>query len=238
MYLEDEELKKYYDEISSYHKQYLDEYGVKLPHWKVGDKYSRRGLALIYLYINRENPVSKKDLTDFILQYPSRGESTDIQDGRHLAQQSGWYVISGTRGDKECPDYNVKSGEYSLISVEKHYPKFKYLKRQVNLSEDEWDSIKKDYDYRCATCGSKEGEKNYHTNNITKLEKGHMDPTKSLVPGNIIPQCQDCNRQYQDNFVYTTKGRVQKIANANFVRKSTNKVKEEMFELLKEELKK
>ena len=65
-----------------------------------------------------------------------------------------------------------------------------------------------------------------------------MDPTKSLVPGNIIPQCKDCNRQDQDNFVYTTKGKVQKIANANFVRKSTKKVKEEMFELLKEELKK
>lgn len=238
MYLEENELKKIYDELAHNHELYLEEYGVHLPGFKRSDKYVRSSLALIYLYINFQQPVTKKDLTDFVLQYPTNGTSTDIQAGRMLGRQSGWYIITGQRGDPECSQYNVNPGEYCFISVEEHYPNFDSSRREDKLTDDDWENVKKAYDYRCATCGSKEGEKNYRYGNITKLQKGHMDPNKSLTKTNIIPQCERCNQIDQDNFVYTNRGIIRKISNAKFVLKSNKKVKEEMFELLKEDLNK
>lgn len=154
----------------------------------------------------------------------------------HLGQQKGWYIISGQRRDKECEEYNVKPGEYALISVEKHYPNFTNLKRTDNLSGDEWEFLKKQYNYRCATCGSVEGEPNIHYPNITtQLQKGHKDPNKSLELGNIIPQCDQCNRQDRNNFVYNDKGRVIKIANPQFVLRSDKKIKKTIYDLLKKD---
>ena len=71
MYLTDEELEKYYNELAEYHRKYLKEYGVnffKLK-FKSSGRYVFNSLALIYLYVNLQKPVSKEELTDFILQY-------------------------------------------------------------------------------------------------------------------------------------------------------------------------
>ena len=38
---------------------------------------------------------------------------------------------------------------------------------------------------------------NIRHNEIVRLQKGHMDPSKPLEAGNIIPQCQVCNRAGQ-----------------------------------------
>lgn len=178
--------------------------------------------------------MSKEDLTNFLGEYGER--PNDVQQARHLGQQKGWYIISGQRRDKECEEYNVKPGEYALISVEKHYPNFTNLKRTDNLSGDEWEFLKKQYNYRCATCGSVEGEPNIHYPNITtQLQKGHKDPNKSLELGNIIPQCDQCNRQDRNNFVYNDKGRVIKIANPQFVLRSDKKIKKTIYDLLKKD---
>jgi predicted restriction endonuclease len=65
--------------------------------------------------------------------------------------QSGWNILSGTRGDsKEI----VPSGSYKLVSLEKPYPAFAQ-DRRVGFDTDDFDEIKKQYGYRCATCGSK-----------------------------------------------------------------------------------
>jgi len=230
-------LHELYRELSEYHEKYLKKYGVKFFRLKKGDKYTKDALVLIYLYDHFKKPVSKEDLTNFLSEYGER--PNDVQQARHLGQQQGWYVISGTRGDLQCEEYNVKHGQYSLISVTKHYPNFTYLKRTDNLSENEWKSLKEKYNYRCATCGSKEGEYNFHyPNKITKLQKGHKDPTQPLDSNNIIPQCEECNRQDRNYFVYNDKGRVVKIANAQFVVKSEKKIKEEMYEFLKRNLNK
>lgn len=237
MYINDSELKKYYDELSEYHEKYLKKYGVKLPRLKSRGKYTKDALVLIYLYKNFEKPITKEDLTNFLGNYGER--PNDVQQARHLGQQKGWYIISGQRHDKECDEYNVEPGSYALISVKEYYPNFTNLKRMNELTSDEWESIKKAYNYRCATCGSKENELNFHyPNHKTKLQKGHKDPRKPLTYNNIIPQCEDCNRQDRNNFVYNDKGRVIKIAYPNFVLRSDKKVKEEMYELLKKELNK
>ena len=84
--------------------------------------------------------------------------------------------------------------------------------RRKDFSGD-FESIKAKYDYRCATCGSKEGEKHFIEKSIiTTLQQGHMDPSKELKEGNIIPQCQFCNRADRNRWVYDAKGRVVEIA--------------------------
>lgn len=235
MKIEESELEKYYEKLSEYHENYLKEYGVHLPHLYWGGKLTKGALILIYLFKNYKKPVKKEELTAFIEEYGLK--SNDSQQGRHFGQQFGWYVITGRRGDSECEKYGVKSGQYALIDLKNHYPKFSKEKRKIDLSDDEWELIKEEYNYRCATCGSKEGEDNFHyPNTKTKLEKGHLNPDKPLTYGNIIPQCSKCNKPDRNYFVYNKKGRVIKISDPSFVLKSTNKVKKEMLRLLKEEL--
>lgn len=55
------------------------------------------------------------------------------------------------------------------------------------------------------------------------------------VIGNIIPQCDQCNRQDRNNFVYNDKGRVIKIANPQFVLRSDKKIKKTIYDLLKKD---
>ena len=62
-----------------------------------------------------------------------------------------------------------------------------------------------------------------------------MDPNKPLVAGNIIPQCQKCNRADRNRWVYDEKGRVIKLADANFVRNFDKDVREKIYRLLDKE---
>ena len=56
-----------------------------------------------------------------------------------------------------------------------------------------------------------------------------------LVAGNIIPQCQKCNRGDRNRWVYDEKGRVIKLADANFVRNFDKEVKEKIYKILHNE---
>lgn len=233
MKLSNEQLKTIYEELKEYHEKYLKKYGVTLPNLTRNNQYSKYALVLIYLYKNYQKKVTKDELTNFIAEYYGE-RPNDVQQARHLGAQKGWYIISGTRNDVECERFNVNSGEYALISLTEPYPNFTNLRRSSNLNEDEWENIKKEYDYRCATCGSKEGEKNFHYNSITRLQKGHMDPNKPLELGNIIPQCSECNRQDRNYFIFNKKGRVIKIADPRFVLKSNESTQKAMYNLLKD----
>ena len=167
MYVKEKDLLKYYDELKDYYENYLKQFGVKFPKLKLGGKFTKDALVLIYLYINFRKPVSKEDLTNFLSMYGER--PNDVQQARHLGQQKGWYIISGQRGDIDCDKFNVKPGEYALISVEKYYPNFTNLRRTTTFDENGWEEIKRAYHYRCATCGSVENEPNIHyPNKITK----------------------------------------------------------------------
>jgi len=234
MKLSEIEILELYLKLESKHKKYLEKYGVKFPKLKKGDFYTKDALVLIYLFKNFEKPVSKEELTNFLGNYGER--PNDVQQGRHLGQQKGWYIISGQRKDSECEKYGVSPGQYALINLKKPYPGFTDFKRDFNISDDDWTAIKEEFDNRCVTCGSVENEPNLnYPNVITELQKGHMDPNKPLSLDNIIPQCSQCNRQDRDNFVYDKKGRVRKINNPRFILKSDKRVKEEMLKLLKKE---
>lgn len=224
------EIEKTYKLIKAYHEKYLKTHGVHLPNLKRGDTYTKDALVLVYLAKDypKTTKVTKAELTKFLKRY---GGSIDVQQARHLAAQEGWYVLSGKRGDA---DSELKTGEYRLKTLEEPYPGFNAEKRKSTLTENEWEELKKNYGYRCACCGSKEGEKHLlWTNTITELQKGHMDPSKPLKKGNVIPQCSKCNQPDLNNWVYDKKGRVIKIANPNVVKNSSEQVQREIYEILK-----
>jgi DNA-directed RNA polymerase subunit RPC12/RpoP len=214
-----EQIEILYKEIETSWKNNLSKFGVSLPKLKNGNGYTKDALVLVYLYKNIGKSVSKEELTSFIKQYYSN--VNDVQQARHLGQQKGWFILSGTRGDIESKEYKIKAGEYMLVTLEKHYPNFTNLRRDYNETESFWEQMKKEYNYRCATCGSEEGKPNIHyPSSITKLQKGHKDPTKQLTKDNTIPQCEKCNRADRNYFIYDNKGRVIQIANPNVVLRS------------------
>ena len=229
--LSKEVINQKYNEIKKSWEIFLEKYGVKLPNLKLGDGYTINALVLIYLYINLGKNISKQELTDFL---KSMGyDCNDVQQARHLAQQSGWYILSGTRGDSECQKYNIKFGEYMLKTIQEPYPSYKNMKRTESLNANSWEELKKLYNYRCATCGSKEGERNFlYPASITKLQQGHKDPSMALSIDNTIPQCDFCNRASRNYFVFDNKGRVEKINDPKFVLRSSKNVQEEMLKLL------
>lgn len=222
-----------YEMIQQHYDKYLKKYDVKLP--KLTDaykRYTKDALVLVYLSQNYPNTrkVSKNELTQFIRRYYPN--TNDVQQARHLGAQKGWFIAAGGRDNR---DVVLTRGEYQLVSLEKPYPAFHG--HRVEETED-WEVLKEQYGYRCATCGSKEGERNIHwPNTITKLHKAHMDPHKPLIKGNIIIQCEKCNRADRNNWVYDERGRAIKLANPNVIKRSDKEVRRKVYKILYEEFK-
>lgn len=175
--------------------------------------------------------VSKRELTQFVrVFYP---DVNDVQQARHLGAQGGWWIAAGGRDNMVL---ELKRGFYKLHTLEKPYPGFKKERRIATPKN--WERIKAKYNYRCATCGSKEREPHFHwPGTKTKLQKAHKDPRKPLKAGNIIPQCQKCNRADRNRWVYDDKGRVIKLADPLFVKNFDKDVREKIYKILYKEFK-
>jgi len=188
----------------------------------------RSRLGLLGAGLPKHKKISKGELTQFIRLYdPS---VNDVQQARHLAAQKGWFIAAGGRDNR---DVVLARGEYQLVSLKKPYPAFHG--HRVEETED-WEELKRRYGYRCATCGSREGEPNIHwPNTTTKLQKSHKDPTKPLVPQNTLPQCQKCNRADRNNWVYDERGRVIKLANPTVIKRSDKEIRWKVYKILHEE---
>lgn len=230
--MNDAEIREVYNQISDYHKKYLEEKGVKLPALIRSGRYTKDALTLVYLCRDFPNThiVSKSDLTTFIRRfYP---DTNDVQQARHLGAQKGWYILSGTRGDNSS--MMLKPNEYQLISLTESYPGFTGERRNFIEGDAYFESLKAQYDYCCATCGSREGAPHrYWKRTITVLQKGHMDPSKPLEAGNIIPQCEKCNRADRNNWIYDAKGRVIAIANERVIDRCDKAMRKRIYERLK-----
>ena len=235
----DDQINAVYNKIAEYYHNFLEKDGVILPKLqRLDGGYTKDALVLCYLARNYPDtkPVTKEELTSFIRKfYP---ETNDVQQARHLGMQKGFFIASGTRGDNEI---KIPSGTYKLISLEKTYPGFT-PQRRSGFASNSFDDLKRLYNYRCATCGSKEGEPHFFRKGVTViLQEGHMDPQKPLVSGNIIPQCQICNRPGRDKWIYDKTGRVIAVAQTadgiriikKFFSKASDKTKRILSKLLK-----
>lgn len=229
--MDDIKIKKLYDELKVHWESSLKKEGVIMPNLTRSGSYTLNALALIYFYKNIGNIVSKNDLTSF---FRSMGYNpNDVQQGRHLANTSGWYIVSKTRGDLEAINKNLSDGDYMLISVTEPYPSYKNKKRIENIDASSWEELKHKYNNQCASCGSIEGKPNrFYPSTTTELQKGHMDPSKPLELGNIIPQCSKCNRPDRNYFIYDIFGRVVAIADPKYIFKSSLNVQKETLKFL------
>ncbi len=147
-----------------------------------------------------------------------------------MSNINGW---NARKANGIMPDGStLKRGEYSLIDVTNVLPGWSATKRDAVASGD-WEEIKKQYNYRCACCGSKEGEpNNKDAQKKTVLEKGHMDPSKSLNDGNMIPQCEICNKPYLDKVVFDENGYVRALNTPDLVLKSSPEVQKKILAAL------
>ena len=224
-----EEIARQYKLLTDFHEKFLKKFGVKLP--KLHDssgKITKDALVLVYLSLGypKTRPVSKTELTHFVRSlYP---DTPDVQQARHLGAQSGWWIVAGGRDNIVV---ELKRGWYQLYTLEKPYPAFN-LDHRITETAD-WALLKKQRGFRCVTCGSEEGKPHLHwPATKTKLQKSHQDPHKPLIAGNIIPQCQKCNRADRNRWVYDDKGRVIKLADGNFVRNFDTIVRWKMYKIL------
>lgn len=199
------QVKEYYKRVTEAHEEHLKALGITLPRLQNGENFSKDAIVLAFLAKNLGKPVSKATLTEVIRHfYP---DTNDVQQGRHLGKQKGWNIASGRRGDFSV---ELANDEYCLVSLETAYPGFLGSDgpRSVRMGKD-FQEIKASYGFRCATCGSREGEINLINPGVkTKIQEGHMDPRKPLSLENVIPQCQVCNQAYTDKFVFDGQGRV------------------------------
>jgi hypothetical protein len=227
-------IESIYKTLFEFHKKYLKSFGVKLPKlYDLQGNFTKDALVLVYLAYNypKTRKVSKKELTKFIRSYYP--DTTDVQQARHLGAQAGWWIVAGGRDNIVL---RIERGSYQLYTLEQPYPGFKKGHRISETAD--WKKIKEVYNFRCATCGSQENKPHFHwPATKTTLQKSHMNPNKPLVNGNIIPQCQKCNRADRNRWIYDEKGRVIKLADANFVKNFDKNVREVIYRILYKEFK-
>lgn len=222
-------IESIYKTICEFHAKYLKQFGVKIPKlYDKNGKFTKNALVLVYLAYDypKTRKVSKEELTQFVRSYYPN--TNDVQQARHLGAQSGWWIVAGGRDNIVL---KVALGFYQLYTLEKPYPAFTHGHRIQNTRN--WEKIKAKYHFRCATCGSEENKPHLHwPATKTVLQKSHMDPNKPLVAGNIIPQCQKCNRGDRNRWVYDNKGRVAQLANGNVISACAKEVQKQAYRIL------
>ena len=185
--------------INNYYDNYLKTKGVKKITNNTGFYY-----ALEYLYLNLKKQVYIEDLKKYVKEKGIKLNGGDSLQIRHLGLQYGYNLLKG--GDN-FNDIKIKKSHYMLVNLIKPYNGFIKDKRTTKVNNENWISIKKEYDNRCVNCGSEEGKPlRWAKNKITELAQGHMDPRKPLTIDNIIPQCNICNQQYKNKAIFNKRG--------------------------------
>lgn len=224
--LSDEEIERLKKEIKNKYDKNLKRYGVKQ---LSDDSYAM--YQLIYLYKHKGKAVHKDVVAKFV-QDQFKNAAND-QQVRHLGSKFGYNVYNTY---EEVNGEKIPSGHSLLVNL--NSPRRDFIlranRRDVIINSSDFEKIKKVWEYKCATCGAKEGEPHKVLGEKVKLQRGHKDPNKPLELGNILPQCQYCNRDFfKDNFVFDDNGYPSAINNPAYVLRSTDKVQREMMELIK-----
>lgn len=141
---------------------------------------------------------------------------------RHL-KRDGWNLITPRGGKHRLDPYKLS-------------PSFArdYSRKAKVMKATDFEDIKKAHDYRCVSCGGQEGIIDYRYDEPIKLEQGHLDPEKPHVIGNIIPQCQFCNKTYKSDFTFDEKGRVRAVASINPIKRASKIVQKKTWDYLRD----
>lgn len=171
--------------------------GVKLP--KIG---TQKYYVLKFYFINKNKILTKQQIQSYVGDCLSK-QIGDLQDVRHLGKQVGFNIM---QGGEIFNGIKLKKGEYLFTGFDKTNDFYNNKKRAKNPVD--FEECKKNFDHRCATCGSKEGESHRFTKQPTLLEKGHKNPELPLDLSNLIPQCEFCNKKYKNRFIFDDFGQI------------------------------
>ena len=213
IYMSPDEIETRHTTLQSLHTEHLERYGVRMP-----TKGSNKALHLVYLHKYMGTLVHKDTVSAFVRSVnPEAGADQQV---RHLARD-GWNVLNSHNAISE--NERVPNGYHMLRDVTTVKPEFLHqrLRRVGRLGASTFEELKVIYDYRCATCGDREGNSpRLNPQEVVRLQQGHMNPSQPLTLDNTIPQCQYCNQTYQDNFVFDHNGRVIALHNPEFILRS------------------
>jgi hypothetical protein len=213
------EMEDIYDKVKDLYNINLKAKGVKLP-----GKRAVLGQALCCLFESMGKSVSIDQIREYVLKNNIRLRGGDSCQVRHLALQCGFNVLKGGELNpmtkEKLPEYH-----FLLLDIENPYPTFIPKRRKVEMTGDDWTSLKKRYDNKCVNCGSEEGSPlRWNPHKITLLQQGHMDPRKSLTLDNVIPQCAICNQQYKNKAVFNDRGYVVEFCSAGFTQQDAGEL--------------
>ena len=207
-------------------KEEYDKSGLAIKGVKLPNPDSQKGQTLLYLYQNMGRAVTKSEAEQTIcsrMNLPTK----DIQSLRHLSKQDGFNIL---QGGATYDGYTLKRGEYMLVDLYSTNTYWKVSRRDE--SDLDFNSLKKKFGHKCATCGEREDTMHRYTGQRVKLEKGHMDPTKPMTDDNIVPQCGYCNQVYKGNFVFGATGFVKKPTVQGIVNLMSREEKNQLLLLL------
>lgn len=211
------ELQKSWNDLRDIHTEYLKKHAVKIPKHERYDQVAKSiWLAVLHFYKNE--PVHKDLISDVCQRdRPTLGRDQQV---RHL-KRDGW-KLTGSGGCHQLDPYQP-SLEWLNEST----------RHERRLNATTFAELKKQYGNKCATCGAMEGRPDSrYGEDIVLLQQGHMNPHQAAGKGNIIPQCQFCNRAYRRDFVFDEKGRAHAVADIGPVQRATSDVKRRIFEWL------
>lgn len=209
------------EKVQALWETYLKRHGVKLSSKK--NAQGRLWLAIL-LIVNERWPdawIHKDDISILVHRVvPSMGGDQQV---RHL-KRDGWNLETAKAGVHRMTDPFRPSSEWHNDQ-----------QRRIALASNDFEAIKEAESFRCATCGAKEGipHPKYGSQDPVKLQQGHMDPERAGIKGNIIPQCQFCNRTHRDDFVFDDKGRPVSVASLRPIKRASERVKRMLYDFLK-----
>ena len=209
-------LKEAWRQAEKIHTDHLKQHGVKLPKW--GTAGTARAYWLAILRLRSGEEVHKNEISEIVRRYLPK--IAPDQQVRHL-KGLGWNVEE--KGD----------GRHKISNWEIPHPGFQ--SSTGDLTNADFETLKKEFKNCCATCGAKEGEVSpkYPGRKAVELQKGHCDPEKGRTIDNIIPQCHYCNSSYKRDFVFYRNGRVKAVASIGPVRRASKSVQDEIRKFLK-----
>lgn len=201
-----------YEMIQQFYEKNLKDKGVKAV-----TQTSGLGQALCCLFENLGKPVDIKTIREYVEAKGISLKGADSLQVRHLAMQFGYNMLKGGEIHPANSEKIPKSC-FLLMDMDNAYHGFKPKRRKIDMTPDDWVALMAKYDNMCVNCGSEEGKPmRWNRHKITVLQKGHMDPRRSLTEDNVIPQCAMCNQQYKNKAVFNDRGYVVEFNKNGFI---------------------
>jgi hypothetical protein len=198
--------------IQQFYEKNLKDKGVKAV-----TQTSGLGQALCCLFENLGKPVDIKTIREYVEAKGISLKGADSLQVRHLAMQFGYNMLKGGEINPANSEKIPKSC-FLLMDMDNAYHGFKPKRRKIDMTPDDWVALMAKYDNMCVNCGSEEGKPmRWNRHKITVLQKGHMDPRRSLTEDNVIPQCAMCNQQYKNKAVFNDRGYVVEFNKNGFI---------------------